>query len=216
MTSTKLSLFISLFALAACGTENQSTSDDGVNQNAEELVEELVADFVSAEDSIKNTDPADYVVTKPVFLGQPMFMDGEELKSTTIPELGLEIFEKPFDTEAMDMVDYLYESGRFDVIEDVELEGYSNQSMEDRVWTVIEDANISEDQLGTPEVSTNYVVTKPIFLGQPMFMDGEELKSTTIPELGLELFELPFGIDIDDMTEYLYENGRFEYIEEGL
>ena len=118
MTSTKLSLFISLFALAACGTENKSTSDDGVNQNAEELVEELVADFVSAEDSIKNTDPADYVVTKPVFLGQPMFMDGEELKSTTIPELGLELFELPFGIDIDDMTEYLYENGHFEYIEE--------------------------------------------------------------------------------------------------
>jgi hypothetical protein len=216
MTSTKLSLVLSIFALAACDTETQQSPDSSPDQQAEELVEELVADFVSAENSVKATEQADYVVTKPVFMGQPIFMDGEELKSTTIPGLGLEIFVTPVDMETMDMVDYLYESGRFDVIEDVELEGYSNQSMEDRVWTVIEDANIPEDKLGTPEVSTNYVVTKPVFMGQPIFMDGDQLRSTTIPELGLELFELPFGIDINDMTEYLYENGRFEYIEEGI
>lgn len=86
--------------------------------------------------------------------------------------------------------------------------------LEEEARIIDEAINIVVDKLSAKEVSTEYIVTRADVVGQDIIIDGEQLASTTIDEFGIEIFEIPEGMDRDDLVGELRDSNRFEYVED--
>ena len=80
---------------------------------------------------------------------------------------------------------------------------------------IIDEAiNIVAEKLSAKEAGTEHVVTRPDIIGSDVIIDGEKLASTTIDEFGIEIFEVPEGMDRDDLVEELRSSNRFDFVED--
>lgn len=126
-----MTLILSLVALAACDT-------DKLFEEEQKIIDEVVDEVVGLVfDTLQQAKQQSYIVTQPEVLGEQVVIDDKVLKSVTIDEFGIEIFETPADVNIYDMVDYLRENGRFRFVEDPLGTQNIESSLEERIHSVI-------------------------------------------------------------------------------
>ena len=74
--------------------------------------------------------------------------------------------------------------------------------------------SIVADKLSAKEAGTQHVVTRPDVLGEDFIVDGEKLTSTTIDEFGIEIFEVPAGMDREELVKELRSSNQFDFVED--